>query len=72
MALLANAVSLAEPGEHFAIQFLARIETERMDVIAGEMYSIFVKREFSTRRASTTRPTIRSRLRLTAAKLIRT
>lgn len=34
MALLADAVSLAEASEHFAIQFLARIEAEGMDVIS--------------------------------------
>jgi aromatic ring hydroxylase len=34
MALLANPVSLAEPGEHFAIQFLARIKAKGVDVIA--------------------------------------
>jgi len=34
MALLANEVSLAEPSKHFAIEFLARMETKRKDVIA--------------------------------------
>ena len=34
MALQADAVILAEPSEQFAIQFLARIEAEGMDVIS--------------------------------------
>jgi hypothetical protein len=34
MALLANAISLTEPSKHFTIQFLARMDTKRMDVIA--------------------------------------
>src|ERR1700735_513686 len=34
MELLADSISLAEPAEHFAIQFLARTETEAVDVIA--------------------------------------
>jgi hypothetical protein len=34
MELLADSVSLAEPAEHFAIQFLARMKTEAVDVVA--------------------------------------
>jgi hypothetical protein len=33
-ALLANAVSLAEPSEHFGIEFLARVEAEGMHVVS--------------------------------------
>ena len=43
MALLADAVSLADPGEHLAVQFLVRIKTEGMDMIATR--NIFDLRE---------------------------
>jgi hypothetical protein len=35
MKLLADAVRFAEPAQYFLIQFLARMEAERMDVIAS-------------------------------------
>jgi len=34
MKLLAYAIRFAEPAQYFTVQFLARIETEGMDVIA--------------------------------------
>jgi hypothetical protein len=34
MELLAHAISLAEPAEYFAIQFLARAKTEAVDMVA--------------------------------------
>jgi len=34
VALLADLVGFAEPGENFAVHFLARIETEGMHVVA--------------------------------------
>ena len=49
MALLANEVSLAEPSKHFTIEFLVRIETKRMDVIARrDIFDLRETRIFQT------------------------
>ena len=34
MKLLADTIRLAEPAQHFVIQFLGRMKAERMDVVA--------------------------------------